>query len=233
MHRAFAMALLATACSAPTTAPPGSSSVGAPPPEPDTPAVHAPPPPEPSRPRAPAAPLGPSPAVVPTPAARMPGAPFTAWTTTAPLTLVAPGGRPVATLRRLGVRVEVEQVLESRLRVRCTGCTGDAQDAEGWLQPGNLRAARTGGQDHDPLIGGLKRRAGWAGRRDLPPDAEPAALCALVDHGFTLDGAVATWEHAGGRLVLSWDDGAWSQTTLAAPTLEGGWPCQARGGTPP
>ncbi len=163
----------------------------------------------------------------------MPGAPFTAWTTEAPLTLVAPGGRPVVNLRRIGVRVEVEQVLDSRVRVRCTGCGGEAQDAEGWLQRGNLRAARTGGQDHDPLIGGLKLRAGWAGRRDLPAGTEPASLCALVDHGFTLDGTVATWEHGGGRLVLSWDDGAWSQTTLTAPTLEGGWPCQARGGTPP
>jgi hypothetical protein len=163
----------------------------------------------------------------------MPAAPFTAWTTTAPLTLVAPGGRPVATLRRLGVRVEVQQVLDARVRVTCTGCEGDAKDAEGWLQRGNLRAARTGGRDHDPLIGGLKRRAGWAGRRDLPPGAEPAALCALVDHGFTLDGPVATWEYAGGRLVLSWRDGAWSQTDITAPTLDGGWPCQARGGGDP
>ena len=233
MHRALAMALLGTACSAPTTAPPGATGVAAPAPRPDPPAVHAPPPPEPAQPAPPPAARGPEPEVLPTPADRLPGAPFTAWTTTAPLTLVAPGGRPVATLRRLGVRVEVEQVLDARVRVVCTGCEGEAQGAEGWLQPDNLRAARSGGQDRDPLIGGLKRRAGWAGRRDLPPDAEPAALCALIDHGFTLDGDTATWAHAGGRLVLSWDDGAWSQTALTAPTLASGWPCQARGGTTP
>ncbi|MEC8423480.1 MAG: hypothetical protein VX000_06860, partial [Myxococcota bacterium] len=174
MHRALAMALLGTACSAPTTAPPG-----APAPIPVTPDVAAPtphpaPPPEPASPHRPPAPPGPMPEVVPTPTERIPGAPFTAWTTTAPLTLVAPGGRPVATLQRLGVRVEVEQVLEARLRVRCTGCVGDARGAEGWVQPGQLRAARTGGETHDPLIGGLKRRAGWAGRRDLPAGGEPA-----------------------------------------------------------
>ena len=228
MPRAAAMVLACAACSAPTTAPPGAAPVPAPVPDPAPTAVHAPPPPEPARPAAPAAPVGPTPEVLPTPEDRIPDAPFTAWTTTAPLTLVAPGGRPVATLRRLGVRLEVEQVLDARMRVRCVGCDGDEAGVEAWVQRGTVRAARTGGRDHDPLIGGLKRRAGWAGSRDLPPDAAPAALCALIDHGFTLDGSTATWEYGGGRLVLAWADGAWAQTAIVPPELDGPWPCQAR-----
>ena len=233
MDRAVTMVVLCLACSAPTTAPPGAAPTPAPVAEPQTPTVHRPPPPEPAPPQPVPVPLGPTPEVLPTPADRLPEAPFTAWTTTSPLTIVAPGGRPLATLRRLGVRLEVLQVLEARMRVECIGCEGEAAGVEGWVQRDTVRAARTGGQDHDPLIGGLKRRAGWAGSRDLPTGAAPAGMCALIDHGFTLDGTVATWEYGGGRLVLSWHDGAWSQTLARPAALEGAWPCQARGGAAP
>ncbi len=234
MTRVLPGLCLVAACSAPTTAPPGAAPVPAPAPEPTAATAPAPPPPPEPDPPAPApAPAGPTPAVRPTDAAALPGAPFTAWTTAAPLTIVAPGGQPVTTLKQLGVRVEVLQVLDARLRVRCTGCAGDARDAEGWIQPERVRAARTPGQTHDPLTEALKRRARWASGAELPAGAAPAALCALVDQGFTLNGDTATWSADGGRAVLSWDGGAWTLVAATAPTSAPPWPCQANPGTRP
>lgn len=235
MTRVLLALALVAGCSAPTTAPPGRGGPApSPAPEPAAPAVqHRPPPPEPTRPPPAPAPAGPTPEVLPTPTADLAGPPFTAWTTTAPLTIVAPGGTPVTTLKRLGVRVEVLQVLDARVRVRCTGCAGDLRDAEGWLQPERIRAARTAGRSHDPLTEALKRRARWASGSDLPGGAAPASLCALVDQGFTLQGDTATWSADGGRLVLQWDGAAWSLDAATAPTGGPPWPCQANPGSRP
>ena len=71
----------------------------------------------------------------------LPSPPFAAQTVSAPLTLVGPGGVTVAQLAQAELSVEVLQVLEHRVRVRCTGCTGEARDAEGWLQREAIRPA--------------------------------------------------------------------------------------------
>jgi hypothetical protein len=232
MQRALLGLVLAAACSAPTTAPPGAGSppvedadphanptAGAAPPASPAPPPEAapPPPPEPTR---------IAPAVQPTATDKLPAAPFTAWTTTAPLTLVAPGGRSVAAVASLGVRVEVLQVLDARLRVRCVGCPPETVDTEGWVQPGHLRAARRPGASHDPITGALKRRAQWAQGAGLPTGASPGAGCALVDRGFTLDGDTATWEQEGGRLALTWDGTRWLEGETTIPATPEGWPCR-------
>ena len=144
--------------------------------------------------------------------------PYTAWTTHAPLTPVGPGGVAVAHIKRLGVRIDVVQVLDHRTRFTCTGCTGESEGAEAWLQPGRLRAAGSGGSPEDPLVVALQIRARWAGGTDLPEGATPGQMCALVDAGFTLPSpGTAVWQSDGGRLELTWSDGRWSIASVKAP----------------
>ena len=205
--------LCALGCSAPDGPPPDEG--------PDPAPIATPPPPEPSRPAPPrpAAPApkpqAPAPVLEATPADALPEAPFTAWTTKAPLTLVGPGGVSVALLDRLGVRVDVVQVLDARVRVTCVGCRGAGRDLEGWLPQGVLRAAGHPGTSQDPLVAALRTRASWAGSRDPALPAGP--LCGLIDQGFAWTGAAATWEADGGRLVLGYDEGHWTETSRQDP----------------
>jgi len=169
--------------------------------------------------------------VLPTPDGLLPAVPFTAWTTDAPLTLVGPGGTRVAELSRAGVRVEVVQVLPARVRLVCSGCTGEQADIEGWLPTGHLRAARTPGGAADPLTAALKLRARWAGSADLPAGATHATMCRLIDRGYERDGAHVTYEDDTGRLVLELRLGAWGVSEVAI-TAAGPWDCRADGASP-
>lgn len=83
---------------------------------------------------APALPTTP-PVTLPEPVA-LPSPPFDARTRVAPLTLVGPGGIALAQLVEPGIELQVVQVLDERVRVRCTGCPGTAAGVEGWLQRG-------------------------------------------------------------------------------------------------
>ena len=133
---------------------------------------------------------------------------------------MGPGGTAVAHIQRLGVRIDVLQVLEHRTRFRCAGCSGATEGVEAWLQPGRLRAAGTGGSPEDPLVVALQIRARWAGGADLPEGATPGQMCALVDAGFTMpEPGAAVWETAGGRLELTWSDGRWSIATASPPRV--------------
>jgi len=66
--------------------------------------------------------------------------PFTAWTRTAPLSLVDESGTHVALISGHGTRVEVTHLLKARALVRCTGCE---TPVEGWLQREVLRTEVT------------------------------------------------------------------------------------------
>jgi hypothetical protein len=207
-------------------APSAATPPGAPPPQ-SPPASPSATPPVTQQPAA--APTAPPPAVAPTAPEHMPAAPFTAWTTAAPTTLVGDHGQPTATLKRLGVRVEVDRVEGARVRVRCMGCTDADHDAEGWLHAGILRAAHAPGGTNGPLETALRLRAGWAGGRDLPDGATNAQLCALLDHGFDLSGDVATWSVQDGSATLQWGGQRWSLEALSAPTAPLAWTCRADG----
>ena len=89
-------------------------------------------------------PIGPPAPTVgrPTPTELLPAVPFRAWTLSAPLTLVGPGGTTLAVLQQAPFEVEVLQVLPDRVRLRCTTCPGPAAGLEGWIPVGLLSAER-------------------------------------------------------------------------------------------
>lgn len=186
---------------------------------------------------------GPSPAAVapqptePPPvwaSSELPEAPFTAWTARAPLTLVGPGGVTVTVLRRLGVRVEVLQVLDGRMRVRCEGCEGGAAGTgpEGWLPLDAVRAADDHGVPDDALSTLLRQRAAWTGGRGLPAGAAPSALCELVDRGFLPIPGGRVQERLDldateqGRVTLTWSTGGWEVAEITGDLGDRGWSCR-------
>ncbi len=159
--------------------------------------------------------------------------PFSAWTTATPLTLVAPGGANLGVLDRVGIRVQVLQVRAGRIHVACTGCTGAAKDARGylprevlWLSP-DAGATAPDSAD-DPLTLLLAHRARWAAGQDLPEGTTPGAMCWLVDQGIGIDGSKASAESGGGGLLLQRIGAAWRLTEVHAPTsVPEGWACGA------
>ncbi len=222
----------AEALPAATPAPPPSAP-SAPPPEPSTGGEPIPPGEAsgqgPADPSAVGAPPRSSPKVEATPTAELPAPPFTAWTTEVPLTLVGPGGTNLAVLAYEGVRVDVVQVLEARMRVRCAGCTGAAEGAEGWLPLGTVRAAGHPGGSEDPLVAILRFRAGWAGGKNVPEGTNSFALCALVDRGFTWSGDTATWVDGPSRVELRYDGRAWGLAALTPPPTDTVHTCRTEG----
>ena len=147
--------------------------------------------------------------------------PFSAWTAATPLTLVAPGGANLAIIEKLGVRVEVQQIREGRILVRCTGCSGDSKDAEGWMPRGVLWASLPEGQTPtatDPLTVALSLRAQWASGQNLPANATPDQMCGLIDQGFTAEASQAISEHSGGRIRLQRLGADWTVSEAVAPT---------------
>lgn len=148
--------------------------------------------------------------------------PFSAWTAATPLTLVAPGGANLAIIDKLGVRVEVQQIRTGRILVRCTGCTGVAQNAEGWMPRGVLWNALSPEhhnvtQATDPLTVALAARARWANGTDLPADVTSDTLCALIDGGFTAEASQAIAEGGGGTIRLARIGADWSVAEVQPP----------------
>ncbi len=151
--------------------------------------------------------------------------PFSAWTAATPLTLVAPGGANLAIIEHLGVRVEVQQIREGRVLVQCTGCTADANGAEGWMPRGVLWTALPIVQGEqisatDPLTVALQQRAAWAQGQNLPTNASADAMCAMVDQGFKAEASQAISELAGGRIRLARVGADWSVAEAIAPNTD-------------
>jgi hypothetical protein len=157
--------------------------------------------------------------------------PFPAWTTATPLTLVAPGGKNLGVLEKVGVRVEVLQIRAGRVHVRCTGCTESAQDAEGYLPRQVLWAAAEAArappaQGEDPLSLLLAHRSRWASGADLPAGASPAQMCWLADQGIAVDGGRASSSTGGGILLIQRTGASWSLSTAQPPTqAPADWSC--------
>ncbi len=148
--------------------------------------------------------------------------PFSAWTAATPLTLVAPGGANIAIIEKLGVRVEVQQIREGRVLIRCTGCIGTAKNAEGWMPRGVLWTAletvpARAPSATDPLTTALYARHQWSQGLNLPEGATADAMCALVDQGFAAEASQAISETAGGRVRLSRVGAKWSVAEAKAP----------------
>jgi hypothetical protein len=224
-----ALITLAWACSAPDPADRAPPAPQPPPADPLAPAaapVAAPAPPAVAPPAAPAPPPpAVQPRVDPTPDDQLPEPPFTAYTAMAPLSPVGPGGAPAVHLKRLGVRVEVLQVLDHRTRVRCAGCGPEAADREVWIQAGRLRALRSPGAQADPLAAALRLRARWAAGDGLPDGLSARQACRLIDHGFTWTGDEARWELDGGLLRLRWDGERWAVAEATPPGVDPDWRC--------
>ena len=143
--------------------------------------------------------------------------PAPAWTAAVPLTLVAPGGSNLAVLDRLGIRVEVSQVRQGRILVRCLGCDGEVSGAEGWMPRGVLWAGPSAdGSTKEPLSVALQLRAVWA--KEPPAGLTSDQACALVDSGWTIEPNRATAELGGGSLLLERTGADWAFVSARAPT---------------
>jgi hypothetical protein len=148
--------------------------------------------------------------------------PSAAWTAAVPLTLVAPGGANLAILDRLGVRVEVSQVRSGRVLVRCSGCTGTAMNAEGWLPRGVLWAPLPSPTEaeptaKDPLSLSLSLRAQWAAGIGLPEGSTADAFCGAIDQGWRVDTNQAVVEHEGGKIKLVRTGADWAMVQQDTP----------------
>ena len=149
--------------------------------------------------------------------------PAPAWTAAVPLTLVAPGGSNLTVLDRLGVRVEVAQVRQGRILVRCVGCQGEVAGAEGWMPRGVLWAGPSSdGGSREPLSVALRLRAMWETKPPAGLTSDQA--CALVDGGWVLEPNRATAELGGGSLTLERTGSDWAFVGARTPTaaLRGG-----------
>ena len=143
--------------------------------------------------------------------------PAPAWTAAVPLTVVAPGGSNLTVLDRLGVRVEVSQVRQGRILVRCIGCEGEASGAEGWMPRGVLWAGPSAdGGSKEPLSVALQLRAMW--QTQPPAGLTSDQACALVDGGWALEPNRATAELGGGALILERTGASWAFVSARAPT---------------
>jgi len=143
--------------------------------------------------------------------------PAPAWTAAVPLTLVAPGGSNLAVLDRLGVQVQVLQVREGRILVQCSGCSGDAEGAEGWMPRGVLWSGPPNPpSSKDPLSLVLGLRSTWA---ESPPSGLTAdQACAIADSGWRVEPNRAVAEAMGGTLVLKRIGADWALVESSAPT---------------
>ena len=146
-----------------------------------------------------------------------------AWTRSAPLTLVGPGGEPVATLDRLGVLVQVLQVQSHRVRVRCLGCPAPEPPGDLWLQSGQLAGGPAA--DDEALSAALQLRAQWARGEGLAEGADRDAHCALIDAGFAWNTDEARFAWGGGAMLLAHMGRTWELGAVSAPTSPAPWPC--------
>lgn len=143
--------------------------------------------------------------------------PASAWTAAVPLTVVAPGGSNLAVLDRLGVRVEVSQVRQGRILVRCTGCPDDAAGAEGWMPRGVLWSGPDpSAEAKEPLSLALQLRTTWL--TEPPTGFQADQACAIVDRGWRLEPNRATAEAFGGSIVLERTGSTWRFVSANPPT---------------
>lgn len=163
-----------------------------------------------------------------TPPGQFPSPPFTAWTVEDRLSIEPPGSNPIP-INRLGVRIEVLQVMnegQGRMLVECSTCGTDRTGpVRGYLQiDKGIRAKGSPGSAQDPLARALSQRARWANQQDLPNDAEHHDMCALIDHGFILssDRKHAQWLLDGGQVDLHYTENQWTlDTATLTPPLSG------------
>ena len=149
--------------------------------------------------------------------------PVSAWTAAVPLTLVAPGGKNLAVLDKLGVRVEVLQVREGRILVRCTGCEDSSRGAEGWMPKGVLWGALPAADtrnpsEKDPLSLALGLRSQWAAGLGVPDGMTGDALCVIADQGWTVTANQAVASHAGAEIKLQRRGSEWTLTSISSPS---------------
>ncbi len=148
--------------------------------------------------------------------------PVSAWTAAVPLTLVAPGGKNLAVLDKLGVRVEVLQVRQGRILVNCTGCEATSGGAEGWMPKGVLWGALPAPEtkspsEKDPLSLALGLRSQWMSGLGLPEGVSGDTLCAIADQGWTVTTNQAVASHAGGEIKLQRRGSEWTLTSISPP----------------
>ncbi len=149
--------------------------------------------------------------------------PASAWTAAVPLTLVAPGGKNLVVLDKLGVRVEVTQIRQGRILVQCTGCEGTSKGAEGWMPKGVLWSALPAPKAEtpsakDPLTLALNLRAQWMTGAGVPENATANDLCVVADHGWSVTANQAIAAHAGGEIKLQRRGAEWTLTSISPPT---------------
>ena len=157
------------------------------------------------------------------------GFPVSAWTAAVPLTLVAPGGKNLAVLDKLGVRVEVLQVRQGRILVNCTGCEPATRGAEGWMPKGVLWSAlpapkTTSPSEKDPLSLALGLRSQWMTGVGLPEGATADVLCAIADQGWAITTNQAVASQADGEIKLQRRGSTWTLTSISLPSasVDGG-----------
>jgi len=148
--------------------------------------------------------------------------PTSAWTAAVPLTLVGAGGKKLAILDKLGVRVEVMQVREGRILVNCTGCEAASSGAEGWMPRGVLWGSLSAPEDNnpsekDPLSLALGLRAQWSSGLNIPKEMTGDMLCAIADRGWTVTANQAVASHQGGEIKLQRRGSEWTLTSISPP----------------
>lgn len=148
--------------------------------------------------------------------------PATAWTAAVPLTLVAPGGKNLAVLDKLGVRVEVLQVRQGRILVNCTGCADSSTGAEGWMPKGVLWSSfpapsTADPSAKDPLSLALGLRAQWGSGVGIPEGMSGDTLCAIADQGWTVTPNQAVASHGGGEIKLQRRGSSWALAGISPP----------------
>lgn len=147
--------------------------------------------------------------------------PMSAWTAAVPLTLVAPGGKNLVVIDKLGLRVEVHQIREGRVLVRCTGCDDPHAGAEGWMPRGVLwselpAADPETAEAKDPLSLALSLRSAWASGAKTPDGTTPALLCAIIDKGWEIGENQARARLNEHEIVLQRRGATWALSSIAA-----------------
>lgn len=174
-----------------------------------------------------------------TPPEQFPTPPFTAWTVEDRISIEPPGADAIP-IRRLGVRIEVLQIMnegQGRMLIECGTCGPDGHTpVRGYLQiDKGIRTKGSPGSAQDPLARALSQRARWANQQDLPNQAEHHDMCALVDHGFTLstDRQHAQWQLDGGQMDLYFSENQWTldSETLSPPSPNQSGRCRTSGRT--
>jgi hypothetical protein len=142
------------------------------------------------------------------------------------------GGKPLTTIERAGVRIEVLAQDGERLNVQCIGCEAPWHNAGGWIQADAVQPMLRALDPQSPLAAVLPERIRWARSRKAAPDnLDWHSLCRIADHGYTVDGDQATWADEDGRITATRREDRWTLDLSHAPEhLSAPWRCAL---TPP